>query len=236
MTTTPDSPLAPAALTRLERSILMAIRQHIRQSGEAPTISEISEAVGINSRGTVHRYVQALISKNCLHREGRGWRGLRLSNAEANLAQVSGSSAEQAMFGNSSLDVATLGDDSLRIPLLGTIAAGVPIEAIPDEEHLDLAPFFIGPDRYALRVSGRSMIEAGILDGDTVIIRKQTTARSGEIVVALIDAQEATLKRLGEYNSKVVELIAENADIPPMRYSANRVAIQGVLIGQLRSY
>lgn len=126
--------------------------------------------------------------------------------------------------------------ENLTIPLLGRIAAGMPIEAIPDEDHLDLAAFFIGPDRYALRVTGESMIDVGILDGDTVIIRKQSTARSGDIVVALIDSQEATLKRLGEYTSQVVELIAENQLIPKMRYSASRVSIQGVLIGQLRSY
>jgi len=124
----------------------------------------------------------------------------------------------------------------LRIPLLGRIAAGQPIEAIEDTNYLDLAAFFIGPDRYALRVSGDSMMDVGILDGDTVILRKQDTARSGDIVVALIDAQEATLKRLGGVKDGMVELIPENSQMSVMRYAAHRVSFQGVLVGQLRSY
>ena len=125
---------------------------------------------------------------------------------------------------------------NLRIPLLGRIAAGQPIEAIEDANYLDLAAFFIGPDRYALRVSGESMIDVGILDGDTVILRKQNTARTGDIVVALIDSQEATLKRLGAVKDGMVELIPENSSMSTMLYAAHRVSFQGVLVGQLRSY
>lgn len=125
---------------------------------------------------------------------------------------------------------------NLRIPLLGRIAAGQPIEAIEDANYLDLAAFFIGPDRYALRVSGDSMMDVGILDGDTVILRKQDTARSGDIVVALIDHQEATLKRLGAVEDGMVELIPENSAMNTMRYATSRVSFQGVLVGQLRSY
>jgi len=123
-----------------------------------------------------------------------------------------------------------------RIPLLGRIAAGLPIEAIEDQRFLDLAGLFAGPERYALRVSGDSMMDVGILDGDTVILRKQRTARTGDIVVALIDGQEATLKRLGKVRDGMVELIPENASMQPLRYAAARVSFQGVLIGQLRSY
>lgn len=128
----------------------------------------------------------------------------------------------------------TSGD--FRIPLLGRIAAGLPIEAVEDQSYLDLAEFFIGPDRYALRVTGESMIDVGILDGDTVILRKQDTAHTGDIVVALIDAQEATLKRLGGVIDGMVELIPENTSMQTMRYAADRVSFQGVLVGQLRSY
>lgn len=128
------------------------------------------------------------------------------------------------------------GLSNLRIPLLGRIAAGQPIEAIEDANYLDLAAFFIGPDRYALRVSGESMIDVGILDGDTVILRKQSTARAGDIVVALIDSQEATLKRLGNVKDGMVELIPENSSMATMHYAVDRVSFQGVLVGQLRSY
>jgi|GEM_PF-59055 len=123
-----------------------------------------------------------------------------------------------------------------RIPLLGRIAAGLPIEAIEDQRFLDLSGLFAGPERYALRVSGDSMMDAGILDGDTVILRKQQTARPGDIVVALIDGQEATLKRLGGERDGLVELVPENATMEPLRYAASRVSFQGVLIGQLRHY
>jgi len=130
--------------------------------------------------------------------------------------------------------VFTSGD--FRIPLLGRIAAGMPIEAIEDQNYLDLAAFFIGPDRYALRVSGDSMMDVGILDGDTVILRKQETARKGDIVVALIDGQEATLKRLGKSAGGMVELKPENSSMTTMHYAVERVSFQGVLVGQLRSY
>ena len=127
-------------------------------------------------------------------------------------------------------------ENGLLIPLLGRIAAGMPIEAIEDQNDLDLAAFFIGPDRYALRVTGHSMMDVGILDGDTVILRKQETAHPGDIVVALIDGQEATLKRLGEVRDGHVELIPENTSMDTMHYAVNRVSFQGVLVGQLRNY
>ncbi len=123
-----------------------------------------------------------------------------------------------------------------QIPLLGRIAAGQPIEAIDRQDSLNLAEFFIGPDRYALRVTGDSMMDAGILDGDTVILRKTSQVRTGDIVVALIDGQEATLKRLGNCADDMVELIPENAQMKTMHYSSERISFQGVLVGQLRSY
>jgi len=225
-------------LTQLEHRVLDHIREYIASHQVSPTIAELAESLGHRSRGTVHRYVHSLIDKGRLERQGTGWRGLRLApNAQcpadvhpADVKRTDICRDESAAAQHSpTVPLST-------IPLLGTIAAGMPIEAIPDEDHLDLAAFFIGPDRYALRVTGSSMMDVGILDGDTVIIRKLSRARTGDIIVALIDGHEATLKRLGEYSSQVVELIAENREIPPMRYSAFRVAIQGVLIGQLRSY
>ena len=123
------------------------------------------------------------------------------------------------------------------LPLLGRIAAGVPIEAIPDQEELNLADFFMGPGRFVLKVQGESMIDAGILDGDTVIIEFRETADDGDIVVALIDESETTLKRFKRsQRGKYIKLIPENSEMEPMVYEAERVRIQGVLIGQLRKY
>lgn len=197
-------------LTQLEERMFTYIREQIETNSVSPTIAEIATALNIKSRGTVHRYVQSLIDKGHLERHGTGWRGLKLSQDVESRRYV--------------------------IPLLGKIAAGQPIEAIEGEDELNVAEFLIGPDRYALRVSGDSMADAGILDGDTVILRKRNTARPGEIVVALIDRTEATLKTLGALENGMVELIPQNSSMKPMRYAAERVRIQGVLVGQLRTY
>jgi repressor LexA len=239
-------------LTHLEARVLAAIERHIRSEGVAPTIAELAGNLRLKSKGTVHRYVQALIAKGRLERHGNGWRGLRIvglampeqpSNVQrlpppkraGTLSHlVPDANVRQPMALPDDVSRFTKGE--FRIPLLGRIAAGQPIEAIEDADYLDLAAFFIGPDRYALRVSGESMIDVGILDGDTVILRKQDTAQTGDIVVALIDGQEATLKRLGQTRGGVVELIPENSSMATMRYDASRVSFQGVLIGQLRGY
>lgn len=239
-------------LTHLEARVLAAIERHIRAEGVAPTIAELAGNLRLKSKGTVHRYVQSLIAKGRLERQGNGWRGLRIvglampeqgSNVQrlpaphragslSHLPPVS--NVDQPMPLPVELSEQTTGD--FRIPLLGRIAAGQPIEAIEDANYLDLAAFFIGPDRYALRVTGESMVDVGILDGDTVILRKQNTAQTGDIVVALIDGQEATLKRLGKTKDNIVELIPENGSMSTMLYDAARVSFQGVLVGQLRSY
>ena len=122
------------------------------------------------------------------------------------------------------------------LPLLGRIAAGQPIEAIPGEEEINLSEFFVNHNRFVLRVAGDSMIEDGILDGDMVVVEKRDTADNGEIVVALIDGAEATLKRLHKNRDGTVTLRPANSRMPPMRYSAVRVRIQGVVVGQFRSY
>ncbi len=197
-------------LTQLEERMFNYIREQLEHYNIAPTITEIGKALNIKSRGTVHRYVQSLIDKGHLERQGTGWRGLKLSKE--------------------------MESQRYMIPLLGKIAAGLPIEAIEGEEQLNVAEFLIGPDRYALRVSGDSMEDAGILDGDTVILKKRCTANRGDIVVALIDHAEATLKTLGSVSGGMVELIPQNSFMKPMRYAADRVTIKGVLVGQLRTY
>jgi len=261
----------PQSLTHLEARVLAAIERHIRAEGVAPTIAELAANLRLKSKGTVHRYVQSLIGKGRLERQGNGWRGLRIvglampeqphnvrrlpvpylkSDNPGTVSHLKGdsnvgrpislpielSSVIRGQNDGSGSQAGENGLSNLRIPLLGRIAAGQPIEAIEDANYLDLAAFFIGPDRYALRVSGESMIDVGILDGDTVILRKQNTARAGDIVVALIDSQEATLKRLGNVKDGMLELIPENSTMKTMHYAVDRVSFQGVLVGQLRSY
>lgn len=226
-------------LTHLETRVLGAIDLYIKQHGQSPTIAELATALRLKSKGTVHRYVQSLIEKGKLERHGTGWRGLRVANSSSPKSSLK--SVPTPAVKSNVIDLVTLpaerqSSGDFVLPLLGTIAAGQPIEAIQDQAHLDLAEFFIGPDRYALRVSGNSMMDVGILDGDTVILRKTDKVRTGDIVVALIDSQEATLKRLGQQSDGMVELIPENKSMTVMRYSTERVSFQGVLVGQLRSY
>ena len=197
-------------LTQLENRILRFIRGFIAQHGYGPTLTEIGAAMGIKSKGTVHRYVQSLKNKGVLEHVERGWRGIRLA-------------------GESPLHSTTL-------PLAGRIAAGHPIEAIPDQEELDLAALFIADDHYALQVKGDSMIDMGILDGDWVIVQRTDTARDGDVVVALVDDENATLKRFKRLPGGNILLIPENADLAPMEYPPERVRIQGRLVGQMRRY
>lgn len=194
-------------LTRQQHTTLAFIKDYLFRQGHAPTLEEIGAAIGVRSKGAVHRLVGVLIDKGYLSRDSSGWRTLQLTER-----------------------------DNGSLPLLGRIAAGQPIEAIPGEDTLNLSDFLLGPNRYALRVVGDSMIGAGILSGDTVVVEHRDSARDGEIVVALIDGQEATLKRLKRRRDGKVELIAENPAIAPMVYAAERVRLQGVVVGQLRSY
>lgn len=192
-------------LTRQQHTTLTFIKDHLSKHGHAPTLKEIGAAIGVHSKGSVHRLVAALVDKGYLNRDPSCWRAMQPT-------------------------------ESGNLPLLGRIAAGQPIEAIPGEDTLNLADFLLGPNRYALRVVGESMVGAGILNGDTVVVEQRDSARDGEIIVALIDGQEATLKRLKRRRDGMVELIAENPAIAPMVYAAERIRIQGVVVGQLRSY
>ncbi len=187
------------------------IRDHFVHHGRAPLLSEIAEALGIVSKGVVHRHVQALAEAGLIELLPGRHRGIRLTDEAPQPTPCT-------------------------LPLLGRIAAGRPIEAIPGEEQLDLTQFFVGPGRYVLKVQGDSMVEAGILDGDMVIVRQSDRADDGAIVVALIDDNEATLKRLRRNKDGSVTLIPANSALSPMTYPASRVRIQGVLVGQMRSY
>ncbi len=195
-------------LTDRQSQVYDFIRAYVRRHGTAPKLREIASHLGIASRGSVHRYLQAIADAGLITIEPERARGIRLR------AVASGRT----------------------LPLLGRIAAGQPIEAIPGHDSIDLSEFFMGPDRFVLRVQGDSMIEAGILPDDMVIVQSRDTARDGEIVVALIDGMEATLKRLRRNRDGSITLQPANAALTPLRYSAARVRIQGVVVGQFRSY
>lgn len=200
-------------LTPAQQKTLDFIRRYRRLQGGCPSLMEIAAGIGIRSRGVAHRYVQALIVAGYLRQHPGRKRGLELTEKAEKI----------------SIPATTL-------PLLGSIAAGRPIEAVPGEDTIDLTAFLLGLNRYALRVRGDSMIEAGILDGDTVIIDARDSADDGAIVVALIDEAEVTLKRLQYRKDGSIQLSAANPAYTPMIYGAARVRIQGVVVGVLRSY
>jgi repressor LexA len=197
-------------LTSQEQKTLQFIRNYLAQHGYAPKFKEIGIAIGVTSHGTIHRYVQSLQDKGYIERIKGNSRGMNL------------------------IDLPLVSPPT--IPLLGKIAAGFPIEAIEDKQELNLAEMFMGPELFALRVTGDSMVDAGILDDDYVIIRKQPVANDGDIVVAMIDKAEATLKRFKRRSESQVALIPENSEMEPMIYPADRVSIHGILVGQLRNY
>lgn len=196
-------------LTLAEQRVLDFFRDYSKREGHPPLLREIGAALGIKSKGTLHRYVRSLIEKGSLQEGQGGWRGIARNTLEVR---------------------------PLVYPLLGRIAGGRPIEAIPGQDEIDLASLLKGPDIYALKVAGDSMMAAGICDGDLVFLRRRDTAENGDIVSALIDGAEATLKRFRRARQGQVLLIPEHPDMKPMRYDAERVTIQGVLITTFRFY
>jgi len=195
-------------LTGKQRQALDFIQHYIRNHHLSPKLQEIADGIGIRSRGVAHRYVRALTEAGYIKTDEGKHRGIQLINSRAESV----------------------------LPLLGKVAAGKPIEAIPGEDDIDLSDFF-GEHHFAVRVQGDSMIEAGIMDGDTVIIKFCETANDGDIVVALIDETETTLKRFKRsQKGRYIKLVPANKTMQPMVYEASRVRIQGVVIGQLRRY
>jgi repressor LexA len=198
------------ALTRRQQEILDFLREHAAGFARPPTLDELAAALGMRSRGSLHKQVQALIDAGLVEPMNRTRRGVRLTRS------------------------ATLHDGSL--PLLGRIAAGRPIEAIADDARMDVpANLRTRDDCFVLQVRGDSMIEDGILDGDWIVVEPRDSASNGQVVVALVDGSEATVKRLLQRPGEVV-LIPANSTMAPMHLEPDRVSIQGVVVGQMRSY
>jgi len=196
-------------LTRRQQDIYDYLRDNASHFDHPPSHEELCERLGLSSRGSLHKHIQALVKAGLVHPMDGQHRGIRL--------------VEQDESGEG-------------IPLLGTIAAGRPIEAVAQRESIRVPDELTGDGPcYVLRVRGDSMIEAGIFDGDYVVIEQRTAARNGEIVVALVHNEEATLKRIEQRHGKVV-LHPANADMAPMSYPPDAVQIQGVLKGLLRRY
>ncbi|QQZ29136.1 transcriptional repressor LexA [Thiothrix subterranea] len=202
-------------LTRRQQQIWDIIQSLYARNGYTPTLDEIAQAGGISTRSTVHQHVQALIREGRLHTTA-GKRAYRLP--------------ETTVARHPQMPL------RLGLPLAGRIAAGKPIEAIAGKDEINPSDLFGGNGRYVLEVRGESMIDIGIMDGDFVVIQQQDNARDGDIVVALVEREEATLKRLYRLPDGHIELRPENSQMQPMLYPAESVQVQGKMVGLFRSY
>ena len=204
----------PMNLTRRQQEIYEFLLDNELDFQHPPTLAELCSAMKLSSRGSMHKQIRALIDAGLVEPMLQKKRGIRLRHTETP------SPAEN-------LD---------QLPMLGYIAAGQPIEAINTPDSIGI-PSWLHSSKpcYVLGIKGDSMIEAGILDGDRVIIQQQDHAHNGDIVVALIDGSEATLKRLQQTPLEIT-LHPANATMEAQHYSHEQVQIQGVLIGQMRKY
>ncbi|WP_205480707.1 transcriptional repressor LexA [Sphingomonas arenae] len=218
-------------LTAKQRELLLFIRDHLHSSGVSPSFDEMREALDLKSKSGVHRLISALEERQFIRRlpnRARALEVLRLPDGA--------SPAGSEVPASAAKPVPIAANDTIDIPLHGRIAAGTPIEALQGSENFTVPAALLGPgEHYALEVSGDSMVEEGILDGDFALIRKVDTARDGEIVVALIDEAEATLKTFRR-EGQMVRLDPANRSYEAQRYSPDRVRIQGRLAGLIRRY
>ena len=211
--------MVPPNLTRRQREIYEYLRHHLDEFPHPPTLDELCQALGLSSRGSLHKQIQALIEAGLVEPMHNLRRGIRLIDADDVTAPALADGAA---------------DNAL--PLYGKIAAGQPIEAIAHPETIEIPPTLrTSKPCYVLEIKGESMIDEGILDGDWVIVEQREYANNGEIVVALVDGEDATLKRFEKSKGKVI-LHPANPDMQPMVYHPAQVQIQGVLVGQMRRY
>lgn len=227
-------------LTAKQQELLIFIQQRLDAGGISPSFEEMKEALGLKSKSGIHRLISALEERGFLRRLPNRARALevtRLPEAlkpEATPPTATRDTVTPLRKGPARTPIAA--NDIIEIPLHGKIAAGAPIEAFEDANDLAVPAALLGPgEHYALEVSGDSMVEAGILDGDYALIQKASTAREGDIVVALVDGQDATLKYFRREGS-MVRLDPANGAYEPQRYASGRVMIQGKLSGLLRRY
>ncbi|PZQ17898.1 MAG: repressor LexA [Ancylobacter novellus] len=231
-------------LTRKQYDLLRFIHERLKETGVPPSFEEMKDALGLQSKSGIHRLIMALEERGFIRRlpnRARALEVVKLPEAAAPpVSRPTGRFAPNVIEGNLGRRAPAGAEEdprSVTIPVMGRIAAGVPIEAIQSRSHtIAVAPDMLGGgEHFALEVRGDSMIEAGILDGDLVLIRKQDTAETGDIVVALVDDEEATLKRLRKRGASIA-LEAANPAYETRIFGPDRVAIQGRLVGLIRRY
>lgn len=225
-------------LTRKQQELLAFIDQRLQADGVSPSFEEMKDALQLRSKSGVHRLINALEERRFIRRLPNRARALEVLQmpdamrpARPALTLVPPTPAPR-----SPVQAMIAANDTIVVPLHGRIAAGLPVEALESDRSLSVPAALLGPgDHYALEVSGDSMVDAGIFDGDYALIRRCEDARDGDIVVALIDDAEATLKYLRREKG-IIRLDPANAAYQPQRYPPERVRVQGKLAGLLRRY
>lgn len=237
-------------LTRKQHELLLYIHERMKESGIPPSFDEMKEALDLASKSGIHRLITALEERGFIRRlpnraralevlrlpdtmipAGQQRKGFSPSVIEGSLGKSAPEPTPLPVQGNNDTEPA------VSVPVMGRIAAGVPISAIQNNTHnISVPPEMLsGGEHYALEVKGDSMIDAGIFDGDTVVIRNASTANPGEIVVALVDDEEATLKRFRRKGASIA-LEAANPAYETRIFGPDQVKIQGKLVGLIRRY
>ena len=237
-------------LTRKQHELLIFIDRHLKATGFSPSFEEMKDALNLRSKSGIHRLISALEERGFLHRRHHRARALEVMRLPEGMATPEPAAAPALSPPTFSPNVirgdfsgrlpgvrAAEAVSAVQLPLYGRIAAGLPIEALRDNgAHVEVPLALLGAgEHYALEIAGDSMVDAGILDGDTVIIRRADTAENGQIVVALIDENEVTLKRLRRKGASVA-LEPANTRHETRIFPADRVRVQGRLVGLLRQY
>ncbi len=214
-------------LTAKQHELLNFIHDRLAATGVSPSFDEMREALDLKSKSGVHRLISALEERQFIRRLPNRARALEVVRMPEISAPAAGAVRPV---------IPTAANDTIEIPMHGRIAAGTPIEALQGTEGFAVPAALLGPgEHYALEVSGDSMVDEGILDGDYALIRKADTARDGEIVVALIDEAEATLKTFRREGS-MIRLDPANRHYEAQRYRPDQITIQGRLAGLIRRY
>ncbi|MDB5317637.1 MAG: repressor LexA [Rhodospirillales bacterium] len=236
-------------LTRKQHELLIFIDKHLRTTGFSPSFEEMKDALKLKSKSGIHRLITALEERQFLRRRAHRARALEVIRMPENMAPKARTPEPEAphfapnvIRGNFAPNLAGVQKSAneavaVHLPLYGRIAAGLPIEALRDQgSSVEYPAALLGNgEHYALEVAGDSMVDAGILDGDTIIIRRDDVAENGAIVVALIDESEVTLKRLRKRGNSIA-LEAANPHYETRIFGPDRVRVQGRLVGLLRSY
>ena len=227
-------------LTRKQHELLNFIHGHLRKNGISPSFDEMKDALNLKSKSGIHRLITALEERGFIRRlahRARALEVLKLPESVLPGGEILAPNVIQGEFSSGVARATAESDDIVSMPLYGRIAAGTPIEALRDPDNFVDVPrgMLAQGEHFALEVAGDSMIDAGILDGDTVILQRRETAENGAIVVALIDNNEATLKRLRSKGNSVA-LEPANQSYETRIFPPDRVKIQGQLIGLLRRY